>query len=166
MDTVKQTCKKVWLRCRRSHAVAAASNYQLLPEKDPKQKKNKKARVVVPPGCFCVEVGAERERFLVKIKLANHPLFKMLLDDAEKEYGFQNDGPIRLPCHVDLFCDALEEMESHIMPFAGCTFPKANSSVFHSPLSRHQSSNSHRASTGYELSSVHASYRPISGFHV
>ncbi|KAI4336351.1 hypothetical protein L6164_014888 [Bauhinia variegata] len=110
MDAVKQTCKKVWRRCRRSHAVA---NCGVLSEK------KKKSRVA-PAGCFCVEVGPDRKRFVMKIKHANHPSFKILLDDAEEEYGFKNDGPIWLPCHVDLFCDALEEMGiKHRRPYHG-----------------------------------------------
>ncbi|CAJ1937537.1 unnamed protein product [Sphenostylis stenocarpa] len=73
--------------------------------------RQKKKAGVAPHGCLCVYVGAERERFIIKIKMANHPLFKALLEGAEREYGYRNDGPLWLPCHVDLFCEALEEME-------------------------------------------------------
>ncbi|KAL0318906.1 UNVERIFIED_CONTAM: hypothetical protein Sangu_2046800 [Sesamum angustifolium] len=66
-------------------------------------------RQVAPTGCFSVCVGPEKQRFV--IKTANHPLFRMLLQDAELEYGFQNDGPIVLPCEVDLFCKVLAEMD-------------------------------------------------------
>lgn len=66
----------------------------------------------VPKGCFSVYVGSERQRFIVKTKFVAHPLFKMLLDEAEVEFGFQNDGPIRLPCKVDLFYKVLAEMNN------------------------------------------------------
>ncbi|KAK4436836.1 hypothetical protein Salat_0017500 [Sesamum alatum] len=77
-------------------------------------KNNNKAnakRQVAPTGCFSVYVGPEKQRFVIKTEYANHPLFKMLLEDAELEYGFQNDGPIVLPCEVDLFCKVLAEMD-------------------------------------------------------
>ncbi|KAL5074961.1 hypothetical protein RYX36_013945 [Vicia faba] len=71
-----------------------------------------KNMIKVPKGCFSVYVGSERQRFIVKTKFVTHPLFKMLLDEAEMEFGFQNDGPIRLPCNVDLFYKVLAEMNS------------------------------------------------------
>ncbi|KAH6819469.1 SAUR-like auxin-responsive protein family [Perilla frutescens var. frutescens] len=68
-------------------------------------------RKAAPTGCFPVYVGPEKQRFVMKAEFANHPLFKMLLEDAELEYGFSSDGPLLLPCHVDLFCKVLAEME-------------------------------------------------------
>ncbi|XP_050225553.1 auxin-responsive protein SAUR72-like [Mercurialis annua] len=64
-----------------------------------------------PHGCFPVYVGEERQRFVIKAKYANHPLFKMLLEDAELEYGFNSDGPLLIPCDVDLFYKVLAEMD-------------------------------------------------------
>ncbi|KAI3455071.1 hypothetical protein Pfo_011734 [Paulownia fortunei] len=68
-------------------------------------------RQVAPTGCFSVYVGPEKQRFVIKTEFANHPLFKMLLEDAELEYGFTNEGPLLLPCEVDLFCKVLAEMD-------------------------------------------------------
>ncbi|XP_055827618.1 auxin-responsive protein SAUR71-like [Solanum dulcamara] len=66
---------------------------------------------IAPEGCFWVYVGPNKERFVVKTKYANHPLFKMLLEDAEKEYGYSySQGPILLPCDVDIFYKVLAEM--------------------------------------------------------
>lgn len=70
----------------------------------------KEANKVAPTGCFSVYVGPEKQRFVIKTKYANHPLFKMLLEDAEMEYGFRNEGPLLLPCEVDLFCKVLAEI--------------------------------------------------------
>ncbi|XP_022994487.1 auxin-responsive protein SAUR32-like [Cucurbita maxima] len=66
---------------------------------------------VAPDGCFSVYVGPERRRFVVKTKFANHPLFQMLLEDAEMEYGYNSQGPICLPCEVGMFYDVLAEMD-------------------------------------------------------
>lgn len=71
----------------------------------------KKGSQIAPHGCFSVHVGPERKRFVVKTKYVNHPLFQMLLEEAEHEYGFESDGPIWLPCNVDLFYKVLAEMD-------------------------------------------------------
>jgi len=66
-----------------------------------------------PPGCFSVYVGPERERFVVRAECANHPLFRRLLDNAEREYGYAAQGPLALPgCDVDAFLDVLWQMEN------------------------------------------------------
>ncbi|KAL3818540.1 hypothetical protein ACJIZ3_004445 [Penstemon smallii] len=74
-------------------------------------KNDKKKRQVAPSGCFSVYVGPEKQRFVISIEFSKHPLFGMLLEDAELEYGFSCDGPLLLPCEVDLFCNVLAEME-------------------------------------------------------
>ncbi|KAG8379462.1 hypothetical protein BUALT_Bualt07G0091000 [Buddleja alternifolia] len=74
-------------------------------------KANRK-RHVAPTGYFSVYVGPEKERFVVKTELVNHSLFKMLLEDAELEYGFTNEGPLHLPCEVNMFCKIVAEMDS------------------------------------------------------
>jgi SAUR family protein len=62
-------------------------------------------------GCFSVYVGPEKQRFVIKTKFVNHPLFRILLEEAESEYGFISDGPLVLPCKADLFCKVLLAME-------------------------------------------------------
>ncbi|KAM6562620.1 hypothetical protein CsatB_022618 [Cannabis sativa] len=62
-------------------------------------------------GCFSVYVGPEKQRFVVKAEYANHRLFKLLLEEAESEFGYDNQGPIMLPCNVDVFYRVLMEMD-------------------------------------------------------
>uniref|UniRef100_A0ACD5WK78 Uncharacterized protein n=1 Tax=Avena sativa TaxID=4498 RepID=A0ACD5WK78_AVESA len=64
------------------------------------------------PGCFSVYVGPERERFVVRADRASHPLFRRLLDDAEREYGYAAQGPLTLPCDVDAFIEVLWHMDN------------------------------------------------------
>ncbi|XP_072969268.1 auxin-induced protein 15A-like [Typha angustifolia] len=64
-----------------------------------------------PEGCFSVYVGPGRDRFVVRTECLNHPLFRMLLDEAETEYGYTTDGPLELPCDVEFFQRVLSEME-------------------------------------------------------
>ncbi|RWR81898.1 LOW QUALITY PROTEIN: auxin-responsive protein SAUR71-like protein [Cinnamomum micranthum f. kanehirae] len=57
----------------------------------------------VPEGHLPVYVGEEMERFVVKAKLLNHPMFKELLNQSEREYGYQQQGVLRIPCRVSVF---------------------------------------------------------------
>ncbi|KAK8658989.1 hypothetical protein V6N13_029207 [Hibiscus sabdariffa] len=103
MDIVKKKWKnnmvvKVWERCcKRSSTPPADSTGGVK---------------VAPEGCFFVYVGPQRQRFVIKTEVANHPLFQMLLEDAELEYGFSNEGPLLLPCDVDLFNRVLSEIDN------------------------------------------------------
>ncbi|KAF2292937.1 hypothetical protein GH714_029981 [Hevea brasiliensis] len=72
-----------------------------------------KKRQVAPEGCFSVYVGPQKQRFVIKTEYANHPLFKILLEEAESEYGYNPQGPLALPCNVDLFYEVLVAMDDH-----------------------------------------------------
>lgn len=75
--------------------------------------KNPGVSPLSPKGCLSVYVGPDKQRFVIKIGCTNHPLFRMLLEEAEIEYGFHSDGPLMLPCEVDLFIKVLCEMEAN-----------------------------------------------------
>ncbi|KAK4357662.1 hypothetical protein RND71_023272 [Anisodus tanguticus] len=84
---------------------------------------------VVREGCFSVYVGPERQRFVIRTKYLNHPLFRMLLEEAESEFGYSSEGPLVLPCDVDLFEKLLMEMDDsdeldhhHCRRRPGCSF--------------------------------------------
>lgn len=124
MDYAKKNIiVKTWDRCRsipRSRGKSLATLSLSLPPIDigsrrgackKEEDKRKSKCQVAPAGCFCVYVGPERQRFVIKTEYANHPLFKMLLEDAEMEYGYCSEGPILLPCDVDLFYKVLAEMD-------------------------------------------------------
>ncbi|KAG5045805.1 hypothetical protein JHK86_015211 [Glycine max] len=59
----------------------------------------------IPKGCLAILVGQgeEQQRFVVPVMYMNHPLFMQLLKEAEEEYGFDQKGPITIPCHVEHF---------------------------------------------------------------
>jgi len=97
---------KAWDRCRISRPHLKLKSFSENDDVDDDEKGE-----IAPHGCFPVHVGAERERFVVKTKYVNHPLFQKLLEEAEQEYGFDCDGPIWLPCNVDLFYKVLAEMD-------------------------------------------------------
>uniref|UniRef100_A0ACD5WLT6 Uncharacterized protein n=1 Tax=Avena sativa TaxID=4498 RepID=A0ACD5WLT6_AVESA len=98
------------------------------------------------PGCFSVYVGPERERFVVRADRANHPLFRRLLDDAEREYGYAAQGPLALPCSVDAFLDILWHMDNdHDQDHEDVVAPTA------SPICGMQRGGSKRRAAGYRV---------------
>ncbi|THU56087.1 hypothetical protein C4D60_Mb11t13570 [Musa balbisiana] len=75
-----------------------------------------------PEGCFAVYVGPERERFVIRTECVNHPRFRVLLEEAEMEFGYSNSGPLELPCHVEVFHEVLWEMEQEAVESSWCSF--------------------------------------------
>ncbi|KAL5543758.1 hypothetical protein UlMin_007542 [Ulmus minor] len=65
---------------------------------------------VVPEGHVPVYVGDEMERFVVSAELLNHPVFVELLDQSAQEYGYEQKGVLRIPCHVLVFERVLEAL--------------------------------------------------------
>ncbi|KAM0857212.1 hypothetical protein ACQ4PT_048612 [Festuca glaucescens] len=70
-------------------------------------------------GCFSVYVGSERQRFVVRTKCVNHPLFRALLEEAEEVFGYATEGPLELPCNAEAFAMVLEQIEQEKQMTAG-----------------------------------------------
>lgn len=132
--------RKTWERCRSissggtkkfttlsvEHASSKSKSWPSSPEEDKHIKKHQ----IVPEGCFSIYVGVQRQRFVIKTSCINHPLFKMLLEEAELEYGHNSTGPLVLPCDVEVFYKVLAEMDDdEIRP--GCNFSKRCASSYH-----------------------------------
>lgn len=62
--------------------------------------KRRGGRAVVPEGHVPVHVGdgSEAERFLVRAELLGRPALAELLGRAAQEYGYDHQGPLRIPC--------------------------------------------------------------------
>lgn len=43
----------------------------------------------------------DNTRFLVPLRFLNHPIFRVVLEMAEEEYGLTAHGPLRLPCEKE-----------------------------------------------------------------
>ncbi|XP_010249111.1 PREDICTED: auxin-responsive protein SAUR71 [Nelumbo nucifera] len=131
---------KTWERCRSIGVggkkssgitpIAKSKSWPRTPDSSDDGKRGVNRRVA-PEGCFSVYVGPQKQRFVIKTEYVNHPLFKMLLDEAEMEYGYNSAGPLALPCDVDLFYKVLLEMgsdENEIIHQQGCNFTKGYNS--------------------------------------
>lgn len=133
---------KTWERCKsigqgrkrssgpvRSLTLKSKSWPSLMEEDEKRARK----RRVAPEGCFSVYVGPQKQKFVIKTEYANHPLFQMLLEEAESEYGYDNQGPLALPCNVDIFYKVLLEMEDGHQIHQGCGLKRYGSYHLLSP---------------------------------
>ncbi|KAE8724685.1 Auxin-induced protein 6B [Hibiscus syriacus] len=68
---------------------------------------NERAPSDVPSGHVAVVVGVSMRRFIVRATYLNHPMFRNLLVQTEEEYGFNNDGPLTIPCDESFFEEIL-----------------------------------------------------------
>ncbi|GKV40940.1 hypothetical protein SLEP1_g48530 [Rubroshorea leprosula] len=65
----------------------------------------------VKEGHFAVVAvnGGNPKRFILDLSFLANPAFLSLLEQAEEEYGFQQKGPLAVPCHPEELQKILEE---------------------------------------------------------
>ncbi|CAF2338986.1 unnamed protein product [Brassica rapa] len=67
----------------------------------------------VPKGYLAVYVGPELRRFIIPTTYLSHSLFKVLLEKAEEEFGFDQSGALTIPCEVETFKFLIKCMENN-----------------------------------------------------
>ncbi|KAL0925731.1 hypothetical protein M5K25_004098 [Dendrobium thyrsiflorum] len=67
----------------------------------------------VPKGFLAVCVGEKKERFVIPTEYLSHRAFSVLLKEAEEEFGFQQEGVLRMPCEVSVFQSILKVVEKN-----------------------------------------------------
>lgn len=65
----------------------------------------------VPKGYLAMCVGKELKRFVIPMAHLSHPAFGVLLQEAEDEFGFEQEGVLKIPCEVALFEKILKAVE-------------------------------------------------------
>ncbi|XP_074375340.1 auxin-responsive protein SAUR71-like [Apium graveolens] len=103
---------------QRLSRVADSTNYSLLRSESRVSARSRRCNSLrilkprrsggVPEGHLPVYVGEESERFVVNAELLNHPVFMKLLNISAQEYGYEQKGVLRIPCHVLVFEKVLE----------------------------------------------------------
>lgn len=71
------------------------------------------AKDSVPKGFLAVCVGEELKRFVIPMEFLGRRAFDALLKEAEEEFGFQQEGILRIPCKVSVFEEILEALEGN-----------------------------------------------------
>ncbi|CAK8574564.1 unnamed protein product [Lathyrus sativus] len=66
---------------------------------------------IVPKGFLAVCVGKELKRFIIPMDYLKHQAFEILLHEAEEEFGFQQEGVLKIPCQVSMFEKILKVVE-------------------------------------------------------
>ncbi|KAI4348948.1 hypothetical protein L6164_009608 [Bauhinia variegata] len=64
-----------------------------------------------PTGFFAIYVGEERQRYVVPTSYLSHPLFKILLEKAYDEFGFDQKNGLVVPCTVSTFQEVVNAIE-------------------------------------------------------
>ncbi|GMN62585.1 hypothetical protein TIFTF001_031680 [Ficus carica] len=68
----------------------------------------------VPKGFLAVCVGKKEtmmKRFIIPTEYLRHQAFGILLREAEEEFGFQQEGVLKIPCEVPVFEKILKVVE-------------------------------------------------------
>ncbi|XP_062224919.1 auxin-responsive protein SAUR50-like [Phragmites australis] len=66
-----------------------------------------------PKGHLAVCVGPAMQRFVIPTEYLKHRAFAALLREAEEEFGFQQEGVLRIPCEVPVFETILKAVEKN-----------------------------------------------------
>ncbi|XP_068304291.1 auxin-responsive protein SAUR24-like [Pyrus communis] len=57
----------------------------------------------VPRGFLAVYVGPELRRFVIPMSCLSSPDFRVLMDGVAEEYGFEQEGALKIPCDEEDF---------------------------------------------------------------
>uniref|UniRef100_A0A5B7C2W3 Putative SAUR-like auxin-responsive protein family n=1 Tax=Davidia involucrata TaxID=16924 RepID=A0A5B7C2W3_DAVIN len=63
--------------------------------------------VQVPRGFLAVYVGPELRRFVIPTRYLSMPDFKVLMERVAEEFGYEQEGGLRIPCEEEDFQDVL-----------------------------------------------------------
>ncbi|KAK8583805.1 hypothetical protein V6N13_109202 [Hibiscus sabdariffa] len=113
LQKARERCRSLGNTGKKPPLMRKSRSFHVFSSLEEDKRKKKKCSLVSPQGCFSVYVGPQRQRFVIKTKMANHSLFKALLEDAELEYGCSREDPLLLPCDVALFDKVLAEIDDN-----------------------------------------------------
>lgn len=89
----------------------------------------------VPRGYCPVYVGPEQRRFVIPTTYLGHPVFRLLLEKAEEEFGFRHEGALAIPCETETFKYILQCVERHDKGLAAAAIDEGNPTTGLEPAS-------------------------------
>lgn len=126
-DVVKVSRKHVFGHNNKSNIIKAPEKHSLInPDQplssDDSHLNNTNINNIIPKGFVAVYVGPHQRRFVIPTRFLSVPDFKAVMETAAEEFGYQQQGGLRIPCDEDDFQKLL----------AACKFKsKSNSSHIH-----------------------------------
>ncbi|XP_060215640.1 uncharacterized protein LOC132642495 isoform X1 [Lycium barbarum] len=88
-------------------------NYNIYCDSDEESCQSPEPPHGVPRGYLAVYVGPELRRFIIPTSYLSDPLFKLLLEKVEEEFGFDHTGGLTIPCEIETFKFLMQCMENH-----------------------------------------------------
>ncbi|KAG9159087.1 hypothetical protein Leryth_017560 [Lithospermum erythrorhizon] len=110
IDSMKKLAKKVKVTTNNNSVHNEPSQNECL-LRERAHKEGSSPRSKTPTGSFALYVGEERERFVVPTSYLSHPLFKILLEKAYNEFGFDHKSGLVVPCSVSTFQEVVNAVE-------------------------------------------------------
>ncbi|KAI3678460.1 hypothetical protein L6452_37754 [Arctium lappa] len=108
MGSVKKLAKKVKVKVSSTGTEPSHHEYLL---RDQEDQLACSPSCTTPTGFLALYIGEERRRFVVPTGYLSHPLFKMLLDKASDEFGFEQKHGLVVPCSVTVFQQVVSAVE-------------------------------------------------------
>ncbi|KAK1437932.1 hypothetical protein QVD17_03732 [Tagetes erecta] len=122
---VKKLAKTIKIRgCSIGDSSKSSLNYKCLLNGDhvDNKQQHRSCTSTTPRGCIAVYVGDERLRFVVHTSHLSHPLFRMLLEKTEEEFGFEQKDRLVVPCSVNVFLEVVSAVKCNKGKFDLRTF--------------------------------------------
>ncbi|KAM3281667.1 hypothetical protein P3S67_027313 [Capsicum chacoense] len=88
-------------------------NYNIYCDSDEESCQSPEPPHGVPRGFLAVYIGPELRRFIIPTSYLSDPLFKLLLEKVEEEFGFDHTGGLTIPCEIETFKYLMQCMENH-----------------------------------------------------
>ncbi|CAN6480820.1 unnamed protein product [Victoria cruziana] len=73
-------------------------------------KSGKKEKEPVTKGHIAIYAGKDGGRFVVPLSYLSHPIFRCLLNMAEEEFGFSQQGGLTIPCEASFLRKSIDQV--------------------------------------------------------
>lgn len=83
------------------------SKKRLLSRESTKGRRNYRNSREVPRGYLAVYVGSESQRYVIPTIYLSFPEFRVLMEGVAEEFGFEQEGGLRIPCEEEDFEEVL-----------------------------------------------------------